>query len=128
MYGVYPFCGRKKGLRLPLAVGKGSETPSFPSSEHEERGSLRPFSLLQEGVSDPFSHRKRENPVHPQISLAKIPLAQRIIKTHLISLQELQELADIAGRNQFSLTCHLPLACSYDMTTPTSKWKWFDPS
>ena len=34
---------------------KGSETLSFPRSEHEERGSLRPFSPSQEGVSDPFS-------------------------------------------------------------------------
>ena len=43
-----------------------------------ERGSLGPFSPPQKGVSDPFSHRKRENPVHPQIPLAKIPLAQRV--------------------------------------------------
>ena len=46
----FPFCGGKKGLRLPLAVGKKVRTPSFPRSEHEERGSLRPFS-----------HRKRES-------------------------------------------------------------------
>ena len=59
--------------------GKGSETPLFPMLEHEERGSLRPFFPSQEGVSDPFSHRKRENPVHPKIPLAKIPLAQRTI-------------------------------------------------
>ena len=58
--------------------GKGSETPSFLRSEHEERGSLRPFSPPQQGVSDPFSHRKREKPVHPKIPLAKIPLAQRM--------------------------------------------------
>ena len=55
---------------------KGSS--SFPRSEHEERGSLRPFSPLQKGVSDPFSHCKRENPVPPKIPLAKIPLAQRM--------------------------------------------------
>ena len=62
----FPFCSGKKGLRLPFAVGKGSETPSFPRLEHEE------------GVSDPLSHCKRGNLVHPQIPLAKIPLAQRI--------------------------------------------------
>ena len=37
------------------------------------------MSSSQEGVSDPFSHRKRENPVHPKIPLATIPLAHRII-------------------------------------------------
>ena len=41
-----------------------------------ERGNLRPFFPTQEGVSDPFSHRTRENPVPPKIHLAKIPLAQ----------------------------------------------------
>ena len=60
--------------------GKGSETPSFLMVRPRERGSLRPFSPLQEGFSDPFSHRKRENPAHPQIPLAKIPLAQRVKK------------------------------------------------
>ena len=46
--------------------------------------------MRNEGVSDPFPHRKREsqtlfpaakgeNLVHPQIPLVKIPLAQRII-------------------------------------------------
>ena len=58
--------------------GKGSETPSFLMLQPRERGKLRPFSPPQEGVSDPFSHRKRESPVHPQIPLAKIPLAQRM--------------------------------------------------
>ena len=43
-----------------------------------EKGSKTPFSPSQEGVSDPFSHRKRENPVHPKIPLAKTPLAQRM--------------------------------------------------
>ena len=55
----FPFCVGKKGLKLPLAMGKGSETPSFLMLRPRERGSLRPFSPLQEGVSDPFSHRKR---------------------------------------------------------------------
>ena len=59
--------------------GKGSETPSFPRSEHEERGSLRPLFPSQEGVSDPFSHRKRETSYIPKIPLAQIPLVQRII-------------------------------------------------
>ena len=68
----------KKGLRLPLAVEKGSETPAFSRSEHEERGSLRPLFPPQEGVSDPFSHRKRENLIHPRNPLAQIPLAQRM--------------------------------------------------
>ena len=58
--------------------GKGSETPLFLMLRPRERGSLRPFSPPQEGVSDPFSHRKRENPVHPQIPLATIPFAQRM--------------------------------------------------
>ena len=43
-----------------------------------ERWSLRPLFPPQEGVSDPFSHRKRENLVHPPNPLAQIPLAQRI--------------------------------------------------
>ena len=65
-----PSCGGEKGLRLPRSLGR---------------------SMRNEGVSDPcphrkresqtlFSHRKRENPVHPKIPLAKIPLAQRIKK------------------------------------------------
>ena len=57
---------------------KGSETPSFLMLRHRDQGSLRPFSPSQEGVSDTFSHRKRENPVHPKIPSAKIPLAQRM--------------------------------------------------
>ena len=66
----------EKGSETPsCGGGKGSETPLFPRSEHEERGSLRPFSQSQEGVSDPFSHRKRENPVHPQIPLNENPLS-----------------------------------------------------
>ena len=73
-----PSCGGEKGLRLPRSLGR---------------------SMRNEGVSDPFPHRKREsqtlfpiargslrpffppqkgNPVHPQIPLGKIPLAQRI--------------------------------------------------
>ena len=41
--------------------------------------------LGNEGVSDPFPHRKREyrkkeNPTHPKIALAKIPLAQRVMQ------------------------------------------------
>ena len=63
-----PFCDGEKGLRLPRSLGRSMR----------ERGSLRPFSPSQEGVSDPLSHRKRQNPVHPKIPLAKIPLAQRI--------------------------------------------------
>ena len=59
--------------------GKGSETPSFLMLRPRERGSLRPFSPPQEGVSDPFSHRKRENPLLPKIPLAKIPLAQKVL-------------------------------------------------
>ena len=65
----FPFCSGKKVWDSLLWWGKGSETPSFPRSEHEERGSLRPLSPSQEGVSDHFSHRKRGNPVHPKIPL-----------------------------------------------------------
>ena len=46
---------------------KGSETPSCGGKR--VRDSLVPH--------DPFSHRKRENPVPPKIPLATIPLAQR---------------------------------------------------
>ena len=44
---------------------KGSETPSFLMLRARERGSLRPFSPSQKGVSDPFSHCKRasQNPL-----------------------------------------------------------------
>ena len=62
-----PSCDGEKGLRLPRSLG-----------EHQEGGSVRPFSPSQEGVSDPFSHRKSENPVHPKMPLAEIPLAQRM--------------------------------------------------
>ena len=57
----FPFCGGKKVWDSLLGWGKGCETPSFPRSEHEERGSLRPFAPSQEVVSDPFSHRARGN-------------------------------------------------------------------
>ena len=63
---------------------KGSETPSCDG----EKGLRLPRSscsdLGNEGVSDPFPHRKREsqtfhrkrgNPVHPQIPLAENPLS-----------------------------------------------------
>ena len=78
MYGVFRF-----------AVGKGSETPSCDG----EKGLRLPRSscsdLGNEGVSDPFPHRKRESqtlfptakgkkPVHTKILLAKIPLEQRM--------------------------------------------------
>ena len=74
----FPFCGGKRVWECLLRWGKGSKTPSFPRSEHEERGSDVSVSPSQEGISGPFSHRKRVNLVHPQIPLAKIPLAQRI--------------------------------------------------
>ena len=52
----FPFCGGKMGLRLPLAMGKGSETPSFLMLRREfqtlfttARGSLRPFFPPQKG-------------------------------------------------------------------------------
>ena len=48
---VFPFCGGKKGLRLPLAVGmKGLRLPRSSCSD-----------LGNEGVSDPFSQRKSES-------------------------------------------------------------------
>ena len=91
--------------------GEGSETPSFPRSEHEERGVLRPFSPSQEGVSDPFSHRKKENPVHPQIHCAKIPLAQRITKVQKLSgqnpKQRLTKFGVPAGPRTFGKLCFL---------------------
>ena len=70
--------GGKRVRDSLLRWKKGSETPSLPRSEHEERQSLRPLFPPQEGVSDPFSHRKRENLVHPPNPLAQIPLAQRM--------------------------------------------------
>ena len=61
-----PSCGGKKDLRLPRSSCSdlGNEGVYFPP---------------QEGVSDPFFHRKRENPVPPKIPLATIPLAQRMM-------------------------------------------------
>ena len=79
MYEVFLFTVGKRVWDSLLRWKRGSETPSFPRSEHEERGSLRPLFPPQEGVSDPFSHRKRENLVHPRNPLAQIPLAQRMI-------------------------------------------------
>ena len=71
----------EKGSETPSCGGqKGSETPSFLMLRPRERASLRPLFPPQEGVSDPFSHRKRENLVHPPNPLAQIPLAQRIIR------------------------------------------------
>ena len=63
-----PSCDGEKGLSLPRSScsdlgNKGGSDP-FPT----KRGSLRPFFPPQ-----------RENPVHPQIPLAKIPLAQRMM-------------------------------------------------
>ena len=49
----------EKRSEIPSCDGKESETPSFLILRHRERGSLRPFSPSQEGVSDPFPHRKR---------------------------------------------------------------------
>ena len=64
-----PYCGGEKGLRLSRSLGRSMRN----------EGVSDPFSPSQQGVSDPFSHRKRGNLAHPQIPLAKIPLAQRII-------------------------------------------------
>ena len=62
----------------PLRWEKGSETPSCGGT----RGLRLPRSscsdLGSEGVSDPFSHRKREDPVPPKIPSVKIPSAQPI--------------------------------------------------
>ena len=63
-----PSCGGKRGLRLPRSLGR---------------------SMRNEGVSDPFFHRKRESQTLfptakgktsyiPQNPLAQIPLAQRM--------------------------------------------------
>ena len=49
-----------------LRWDKGSETPSFPKSEHEERGSLRPFSPPQEGSQTLFSTAKGKTPYLPK--------------------------------------------------------------
>ena len=68
MYGVFPLWWEKESETPYCGGEKGSETPSFRRSEHEERG-----SLIAEGV-----YRKRGNLVHPQIPLAIIRLAQRI--------------------------------------------------
>ena len=46
----FPFCGGKKGPRLPLDGEKGLR---FPRSSCSDLGN--------EGVSDPFPHRKRES-------------------------------------------------------------------
>ena len=102
MYEVFPFAVGKrvwdfllrwgkgeKGLRLPRSLG--------PRSEHEERGSLRPFSPSQEGVSDPFPHRKRGNPAHPRIPSTKIPLAQRITPQGYERRELLQESSGPSG-------------------------------
>ena len=62
-----PSCGGEKGLRLPRSS----------CSDLGNEGVSDPFPH-RKGVSERFSHRKTENPVHPQILLAKIPLAQRI--------------------------------------------------
>ena len=90
--------------------GKGSETPSFPISEHEERGSLRPFSPPQEGVSDPFSHRERENPVHPKVPLAQIPLAQRIRVADVVAAKPYPTAAKHS--KFFSLSLYLSISIS----------------
>ena len=108
MYRVFPLRW-EKGYETPSCGGeKGSETPLFPRSEHEERGSLRPFSPSQEGVSDPFSHRKRGNLVHPQIPLAKIPLRNA-------SGERYDVCARGAGRVRTVTQVRLPPSCSWSI-------------
>ena len=67
----------------PWRWEKGSETPSCDGEQGLRLPRSPCRSMRNEGVSDPLSHRKkesqtlfhrkRENPVHPKISLAKIP-------------------------------------------------------
>ena len=60
-----PSCGGEKGLRLPRSLGRSMRN----------EGVSDPFPH-RKGVSDPFSQLRRGDPVHPRIPLAKIPLAQ----------------------------------------------------
>ena len=69
----FPFCGGKKGLKLPLVVGEGSETPSFLMLRARNKG-VSP----QEGVSDPFSHRKKRKTPY----LPKSPQRNPLSATH----------------------------------------------
>ena len=76
-WDVRSFAMGERGLRLPLAVGKkGLRLPRSLGRSMRNEGLSDPFLPSQEGVSDLFSQRKKENPVHPKIPLAKIPLAQ----------------------------------------------------
>ena len=78
------FCGGKKRSETPSCDGeKGLRLPRSSCSDLGNEGVSDLFFPSQEGVSDPFSHRKRENPVHPKIPLANIPLAQRMKKAAL---------------------------------------------
>ena len=61
-----PSCGGTRGLRLPRSLGRSMRN----------EGVSDPFSHRKRESQTPFSHRKRENPVPPKIPLAKIPLAQ----------------------------------------------------
>ena len=72
----FPFCGGKKGLRLPLA--RGLRLPRSLGRSMRNKGVSDPSPHRKRESQTPFSHRKRENPVPPKIPLAKIPLAQPI--------------------------------------------------
>ena len=56
----------ESGLRLPLAVGKRSETPSFLLLRPREQGSLRPFFPSQKESQTLFPTAKGKTPYLPK--------------------------------------------------------------
>ena len=63
----FPLLRWEKGSETPYCNGeKESETPSFLMVRPRERGSLRPFSPPQEGVSDPCPTAKGKTPYIPK--------------------------------------------------------------
>ena len=72
----------------------GCTRSSFLMLRPRERASLRPLFPPQEGVSDPFSHRKRENLVHLPNPLAQIPSG--IQTPHILGKHTNKHLANMA--------------------------------
>ena len=75
MYEVFPFAVGKRVWDSLLRWKKGSETPSFPRWEHEERGSLRPLFPTARGSLRPFFPLQKGKPRTSPKPLSANPLS-----------------------------------------------------
>ena len=73
-----PCCDGEKGLRRPRSLGRSRRNKAVSDPFPHRKTESQTLSPNAKRSLRPFPPPQKENPVHPQIPLAKIPLAQRM--------------------------------------------------